>query len=171
MNNNKDPLEAVSERHHEDLPTTLTAPVKTFHAKTVQSLSDCEIPINSEFRPIQSVSEHEHEECHSSPEIEKLVSKSTLSEGPVKMNGSKKKRKRRKKALSLEGKEELCEEDSSKTMDDIHSLSEEARCKELQNNDTLDEELADLEAESNGPIVTSITSDLHFFSDTDIPCG
>lgn len=169
--NNKGLPETVSERHHEDttdLPTSIV-PIKTFHAKTVQSLSDCDIPLSSEFRPIRSVSEHE--ECYSSPEVEKAVSKSTVPENIAKINGTKKKRKRRKKALSVEGKEEPYEEDNSKTIEDIHLQSEKVRCLEMQKSDPLDKEVADLEAESNCPGVTSITSDLHFFSDTDIPCG
>ena len=179
--NNQNSQESMSELNEDspDLPTSVTA-IKTFHAKTVQSLSDCDIPKNSEFRPIQTMSEHE--EYQSSPEIEKLVSKLTISESNLnatnvstKTNGAKKKRKRKKKLLSTEGKvEEPGEEESRKTADDIRSLNEETCCGSsdaLRKNDILDEEVAKLEEESNVQGVNSITSDLHFFSDTDIPCG
>lgn len=162
-----------------DLPTTAVA-VKTFHAKTVQSLSDCDIPKNSEFRPIRSVSEHE--ECQSSPEIEKLASKLTISENNLnatnliaKTNGAKKKRKRKKKTSSAEGREELHEEESSKLVDDAHLLCEDTcyvggRKESPKMSSSNDEEAVDARAELNCQAVSSLTSDLHFFSDTDIPC-
>lgn len=96
----------------QELPTELKdeAPVsalKTFHAKTVQSLSDCEIPTSSEFRPIQSLSEHEG--YQSSSEVDKLAAlnkSETNIAVNTKPNNNKKKRRRKKKTLTNELKKE-----------------------------------------------------------------
>lgn len=118
--NNKGSQDSISELV-EDPPT---AALKTFHAKTVQSLSDCEIPVNSEFRPIQSISEHEG--YQSSSEIEKLLAKLNSSDNNLNLNiktNGKKKRRRKKKTPSVEvkteGREEG-EEENSKFFEEIN---------------------------------------------------
>ncbi len=90
----------------EDSPAGAGA-LKTFHAKTVQSFSDCEIPVSTEFRPIQSLSEHE--EYQSSSEIEKLLDNLNKSDNNLNANhkvNTKKKRRRKKKNSSTDLKTE-----------------------------------------------------------------
>lgn len=124
--NNKGSQDSISELV-EDPPT---AALKTFHAKTVQSLSDCEIPANSEFRPIQSISEHEG--YQSSSEIEKLLAKLNSSDNNLNLNiktNGKKKRRRKKKTPSIEvkteGREEIKEQETSKFFEEINANNDD----------------------------------------------
>lgn len=85
--------------------------LKTFHAKTVHSLSDCEIPANSEFRPIQSLSEHEG--YQSSSEVDKLLATFNRSDNNLAINTktTSKKRRRRKKKTATEFKKDGADKD------------------------------------------------------------
>lgn len=93
----------------------------------MQSLSDCEIPASSEFRPIQSLSEHEG--YQSSSEVEKLLANLNRSDNNIAVNktNNKKKRRRKKKTLSNEFKKETVEkiedeEEKEHKLDDDNTI-------------------------------------------------
>ncbi|KAK7576591.1 hypothetical protein V9T40_012877 [Parthenolecanium corni] len=150
----------------EDTPAT---GLKTFHAKTVQSLSDCEIPASSDFRPIQSVSEHEG--YHSSSEIEKLSQTHNKSDNNLNASNKLNKKKRRRKRKNLSSEFRV---DSEKhTIVEIDGLGKnEDECDNgitqcEPNESEIGEAIVDISMQ-NSQNVTSL-SDLHFFSDTDVP--
>lgn len=197
--NNKGSQESISELI-EDPPVSA---LKTFHAKTVQSLSDCEIPASSEFRPIQSLSEQEG--YQSSSEVEKLLAKLNRSDNNIAANniktGNKKKRRRKKKTVELKKDPADKIEDNEEDIDASKSTNDENNiltCDQSENNsikvsndyfifeiklrevfiefpfclfqkdESFDDEIDNIEIQSqNSP---PITTDLHFFSDTDVTC-
>ncbi|XP_065218841.1 phosphatidate phosphatase LPIN3 isoform X2 [Planococcus citri] len=171
----------------QELPTEILddAPIstlKTFHAKTVQSLSDCEIPTSSDFRPIQSLSEHEG--YQSSSEVDKLatLNKSetnvAVNNNNNKPSNNKKKRRRKKKTLSNEFKKESTDkiededEDKEKTSDENPTASthDSSEINEFNKSNLLkqDDEIANLPQTQTSP---PLNTDLHFFSDTDVTCS